>query len=76
MPVSMLKRGVQASVIAERAPIGVQLWPTRSPGYADHFTLERVEIVDCNGVDYVRWTYRDGKTRLFQMGQHVAVLPS
>jgi hypothetical protein len=61
-------------VRAELAPIGVQLWPTRSPGYADNFTLASVTVVDhsVRGA-YVVWTYRNGKTRTFHVGESVTV---
>ena len=61
------------TVIAEDAPIGVQLWPTRSPEFADNFTLERVEIVRDEVRTWVRWTYRNGTTRNFQLGEAIAV---
>ena len=36
---------ITESVTAELAPLGVQLWPTTSPGYADNFTLDSVSVV-------------------------------
>ena len=61
------------SVVAEDAPLGVQLWPTRSPEYAPNFTLERVETVrDINGT-HVRWVYQSGTTRVFRLGESVTV---
>lgn len=61
-------------VAAEAAPLGVQLWPTRSPEYAANFTLANVEVVrhSVRG-DYVIWTYCNGKTRTFNVGEQVTV---
>jgi len=62
-----------ASVIAENAPIGVQLWPTVNPESAPNFTLAMVEIVrDAYGMS-VRWTYEGGNVRSFELGQCVTV---
>ena len=61
------------SVIAEDAPIGVQLWPTRSPAYADNFTLMEVQVVRGEVRSYVRWIYRNGNERTFSLGESVAV---
>jgi hypothetical protein len=55
-------------VIAEDAPIGVQLWPTVSPEYAKCWTLAKV-IRTANSVI---WEYEDGKTREFLPGDKVA----
>lgn len=69
---------VDVDVIADLAPLGVQLWPTRTPAYADNFTLAAVaivrdEITQANGQPgYVRWTYRNGQTRDFHIGEQVA----
>jgi hypothetical protein len=69
------------TVTAEDAPIGVQLWPTISPKYAPNFTLAAVEVIvrklrDASG-DYemssVIWTYENGSTRSFLLGEQVAV---
>lgn len=63
-----------ASVIAENAPIGVQLWPTIHPQYAPNFTLAEVQIIRNEIGSYVRWIYEgDVETRTFQVGQVVAV---
>lgn len=63
---------VDGDVIAEDAPIGVQLWPTVAPEYAPNFTLARVEVVrDVNGTR-VRWEYESGSVRWFRPGEQVA----
>lgn len=62
-----------ATVAAEDAPLGVQLWPTRTPEYAPNFTLNRVEVVRTPGGQYVRWVYESGDQRIFKMGELVAV---
>lgn len=62
-----------ASVVAEDAPIGVQLWPTIHPDFAPNFTLERVEITrTCVGTN-VRWYYQNNTERVFRLGETVAV---
>lgn len=69
-------------VIAEDAPIGMQLWPTVSPKHAPNFTLAAVEVVtrkvrDASGTydsSHVEWTYENGTTRLFSVGEKVACL--
>jgi hypothetical protein len=61
-----------ASVAAEDAPIGVQLWPTITPESAPAFTLDRVEIVRTETQKYVRWVYQSGTIRVFELGQTVA----
>lgn len=61
------------SVIAEDAPLGVQLWPTRSPEFAPNFTLERVEIVRTEARTFVRWVYQNGNERVFKLGESVTV---
>lgn len=62
------------SVVAEDAPIGVQLWPTVSPESAPNFTLMEVQTVRrAGGRSYVRWIYENGKERSFDMGERVAV---
>jgi hypothetical protein len=61
------------TVIAEDAPIGVQLWPTRSPEYAPNFTLQSVAIIRREARSYVEWTYENGNTRQFELGDQVAV---
>lgn len=60
-------------VVAEDAPIGVQLWPTVSPMSAPNFTLEFVEIVRTADRTFVRWIYENGKTRVFKLGERVVV---
>lgn len=61
------------SVVAEHAPLGVQLWPTLTPDKARHFTLQAVEIVRSTHATYVRWIYEDGKVRRFDLGETVVV---
>lgn len=61
------------TVIAERAPVGVQLWPTRTPEQADAFTLERVATVRSDLSEWVEWTYQNGSKRTFRVGEEVAV---
>lgn len=58
---------------AESAPLGVQLWPTLSPEYADNFILDMVETVRTVNGTHVRWTYRNGTTRNFRLGEGVVV---
>lgn len=60
-------------VIAEDAPIGVQLWPTTSPKYAPNFTLATVAILRTSTGRHVVWTYESGATRVFFLGERVAV---
>ena len=61
------------TVVAENAPLGVQLWPTTSPKYADNFTLASVAVVRTESRSFVEWTYRSGATRMFGLGEQVAV---
>lgn len=61
------------SVVAEDAPIGVQLWPTRSPEFAPNFTLGRVDIARTEIGTFVRWIYQGGTERVFRLGETVAV---
>jgi hypothetical protein len=61
------------TVVAEDAPIGVQLWPTTGPQHADNFTLADVSIVRRVDRDVVVWLYRNGKTRTFNVGEEVAI---
>lgn len=61
------------TVIAEDAPIGVLLWPVRSPEGAPNFTLATVEIVRNVNGSFIRWTYESGATRVFPVGEAVAV---
>ena len=60
------------SVIAESAPIGVQLWPTRSPEYAPNFTLASVSVIRNETRPYVAWTYQSGNQRTFNLGEEVS----
>lgn len=60
-------------VIAEDAPIGVQLWPTVSPESAPNFTLMEVRIVRRADRGYVTWIYENGTERYFDLGESVAV---
>jgi len=63
---------VDAQFVAEEAPLGVQLWPTRSPEFAPNFTLDSVAVVrNASGV-HVVWTYQNGSTRFFRVGETVA----
>jgi hypothetical protein len=62
------------TVIAKDAPLGVQLWPTRSPEFAPNFTLASVtRRLDANGNEYVIWTYRNGNVRRFLANEEVTV---
>lgn len=68
-------------VVAEDAPIGVQLWPTRLPEFSKNFTLLSVEVVtrhlrDKSGTysrTVVIWTYENLTTREFDLGEKVDV---
>lgn len=68
------------TVIAQDAPIGIQLWPTTSPEFAPNFTLAAVEVVtrklrDQYGdqeITVVTWTYENGNVRTFGLGEEVA----
>jgi hypothetical protein len=66
---------VDASVPAEDAPLGVQLWPTITPDGAPNFTLAEVRRVyrDWSGLVVVTWVYQSGATRVFYEGERVAV---
>ena len=57
---------------AEDAPLGVQLYPTRSPEYAPNFTLREVSTVRGPYGTRVIWTYESGTTRTFDRGEEVA----
>lgn len=59
-------------VVAEDAPIGVQLWPTRTPEYAPNFTLASVAVVRSEAPTYVVWTYESGTVRTLALGEQVA----
>jgi hypothetical protein len=63
---------VTTLIKAEEAPIGVQLWPTRSPLYAPNFTLASVSVVRTATGSHVVWTYESGTTRVFALGEDVA----
>lgn len=65
--------GTMTTVVAEYAPIGVQIWPTTAPQYAPNFTLESVSVVRTRERTYVRWQYENGSTRLFKLGERVVV---
>lgn len=68
-------------VVAEDAPIGVQLWPTTHPKYAPNFTLNsvRVDVSTLRSAHgsqertVVVWTYENGSNRAFIGGELVAV---
>lgn len=60
-------------VVAEDAPLGVQLWPTRLPEYAPNFTLEEVSVHRSDNGEWVAWRYRNGTTRTFRKGEKVVV---
>lgn len=57
------------SVIAQDAPLGVQLWPTITPEAAPNFTLAEVARTSRG----VRWTYENGSVRWFAVGERVTV---
>lgn len=62
-------------VVAEDAPIGVQLWPTR-PGHVTawkNFTVREVQIVRTETRRFVRWVYYSGVTRDFELGSEIVV---
>lgn len=61
------------TVIAELAPLGVQLWPTLTPAAAPNFTLERVQIERTAYGTAVRWIYQSGAARVFALGERVTV---
>lgn len=62
---------LDTTVTAQDAPLGVLLWPVRSPEYARNFTLAAIEQVH-PGI-LVRWVYESGKTRDFDWDAEVAV---
>ena len=64
---------IDSTVIAEDAPLGVLLWPVIDPTYAPNFTLASVAIIRDAYGQYVSWTYENGKTRTFQLGEAIAV---
>lgn len=63
---------VDTDIVAEDAPIGVQLWPTRAPEYAPNFTLAEVAIFRNDAGTFVRWTYDGGNVRTFALGERIA----
>jgi hypothetical protein len=63
---------VETTVTAETAPLGVQLWPTISPEFADNFTLYSVAVIRTEAREYVLWVYRDGSQRTFDLGEQIA----
>lgn len=60
-------------VIAEDAPIGVQLWPSRAPEFASNFTLAQVAVIRDRYKTVVRWTYENGRSETFFLGELVDV---
>lgn len=58
-------------VQAEHAPIGVPLWPTRTPELAVNFTLRSVAVVRQDDREWVVWTYENNKVRSFQLGETI-----
>jgi hypothetical protein len=62
------------TVTAEDAPVGIQLWPTRSPEYAPNFTLASVAVVRNSNGEHVVWTYENGNQRVFGKGEQITVL--
>lgn len=66
-----------ATVIAQDAPLGVQLCPTHRPEDAPRYTLAAVDIIPENAsralAAHVRWTYETGHTRYFSLNESVAV---
>lgn len=61
-------------VVAEEAPLGVQLWPTLDDErYGLNFTLSEVQVVRTETRRFVRWVYCNGKTREFDLGERVVV---
>lgn len=58
-----------STVLAEKAPLGILLWPVRAPKYAPNFTLAKVEVAG----DVVTWTYQGGNVRHFRKGERVVV---
>lgn len=61
-------------VIAEDAPLGVQLFPTEDPCFNDNFILQSVGVTrHAHRSPTVTWTYVSGKTRTFGVGEQVCV---
>ena len=67
--------GGYVTVAAEDVPLGVPVWHTRRPEYADRFTVESVAVIrdETYGCGWVEWTYRSGDTRTFSLGEEVFV---
>lgn len=64
----------ETTIAAEDAPLGVQLWPTISPEFADNFTLTAVKVVRTEVNSYVHWMYRGASAdRYFEIGEQVVV---
>jgi hypothetical protein len=64
---------IDGHIVAEDAPIGVQLWPTIDPKFAANYTLAQVGIIrDAYGT-HVHWLYEGGAERLSKMGEKIAV---
>ena len=59
-------------VVAEDAPLDVQLWPTTTPEAGVNFTLRTVAVVRGPNGSWVEWTYLSGATRQFRLGERVA----
>ena len=59
------------TVIAEDAPLGVQLWPTTDAKYAPNFTLAQVDVVRLPLGKRVVWTYENGSQRTFALGEAI-----
>lgn len=71
-------------VVAEDAPVGVQLWPSLSPKAGPSLTLESVEVVsrkirETNDgtwyvyTDSVTWTYQDGHQERYTISEKIDV---
>lgn len=61
------------SVVAEKAALGVLLWPVRSPEFAPNYTLAEVQIRRRASGTFVTWVYESGTTRDFALGERVTV---
>lgn len=67
-------------VIAEDAPIGVQLWPTTDQRYAGNYTLTCVTTVTRTArwanvtqeTTKVVWTYESGRVDIYDLHELVA----
>src|SRR5690606_9608127 len=58
-------------VVAEEAPLGVQLWPAH-PGHEKNLTLKSVTREWTGEREIVRWVYEGGAVRTFELGEEVA----